>query len=150
MPILDLTPPNKKKVWLFLAGRGGRLPPSENEKAQFVLFSEKKKCGPRVWASGQGLQPGPPASPRPGPKASRPVPGLVQVQVLPTHGGRDSGRLGLSVRTWLAEAATAADLKGGSGGAGAPPAEAGRYTTLSSRVLIPEGSVSNLTVGQWL
>ena len=34
-------------------------------------------------------------------------------QVLPTPGGRDSGRLGSSVRTWLAEAATAADLKGG-------------------------------------
>ena len=32
-------------------------------------------------------------------------------QVLPTPGGRDSGRLGLSVRTWLAEAATAADLR---------------------------------------
>ena len=34
----------------------------------------------------------------------------------PTPGSRDSSRLGLSVRTWLAEAATAADLKGGSGG----------------------------------
>ena len=42
-------------------------------------------------------------------------------QVLPTSGGRDSGRLGLSARTWLAEAATAADLKGGSGGAKPPP-----------------------------
>ena len=39
-----------------------------------------------------------------------------------TPGGRDSGRLGLSVRTWLAEAATAADLKVGSGGA-KPPQE---------------------------
>ena len=43
-------------------------------------------------------------------------------QVLPTHGGRDSGRLGSGVRTCLAEAATAADLKGGSGGA-KPPEE---------------------------
>ena len=39
-------------------------------------------------------------------------------QVLPTPGGHDSGRLGLSVRTWLAKAATAADLKRGSGLAG--------------------------------
>ena len=43
-------------------------------------------------------------------------------QVLTTPGGRDSGRLGSSVRTCLAEAATAADLKGGSGGA-KPPQE---------------------------
>ena len=35
---------------------------------------------------------------------------------------KSSGRLGLSVRTWLAEAATAADLKGRSGGA-KPPQE---------------------------
>ena len=41
-------------------------------------------------------------------------------QVLPTPGGRDSGRLGSSVRTCLAEAATAADLKRGSGGAKRP------------------------------
>ena len=40
--------------------------------------------------------------------------------MLPTLGGRDSGRLGSSVRTWLAEAATAADLKGGSGRASPP------------------------------
>ena len=58
-----------------------------------------------------GLGKGLPASPWPGTS-----------QVLPTPGGRDSGRLGLSVRTWLAEAATAADLKGGSGGA-SPPQE---------------------------
>ena len=37
-------------------------------------------------------------------------------------GGCDSSRLGLGVRTWPAEAATAADLKGGSGGA-KPPQE---------------------------
>ena len=43
-------------------------------------------------------------------------------QVLPTPGGLDSSRLGLSVRTWLAEAATAADLKGGLGVA-KPPQE---------------------------
>ena len=49
-----------------------------------------------------------------------PFPGLVEVQVLSTPGGRDSGRLGLSVRTWLAEAATAADLKRWSGGAKSP------------------------------
>ena len=47
-------------------------------------------------------------------------PGTGQVQALHTHGGRDSGRLSLSVRTCLAEAATAADLKGGSGGAKPP------------------------------
>ena len=64
---------------------------------------------------------------------------------------------------WPLEAATAADLasevqsglrrlrqqptlRRGLGGV-APPAEAGRYTTLSSRVLILEGSVSHLTVG---
>ena len=41
-------------------------------------------------------------------------------QVLPIPGGRDSGRLGLSVRTWLAEAAIAAELKGGVWG-GDPP-----------------------------
>ena len=69
---------------------------------------------------GQGLQPGLPAGPRPDPKASRPVPGLIQVQVLPTPGGRDSGRLSLSVRTWLAEAAAAADSKGRSGGRSPP------------------------------
>ena len=63
---------------------------------------------------------------------------------------------------WPLEAATAADLaqevqsglrrlrqqptlRGGLGGR-SPPVEAGRNTTLSSRVLIPEGSVSNLTV----
>ena len=40
-------------------------------------------------------------------------------QVLPIHGGRDSGRLDFSVRTWPAEAATAADQTGGLGG-GAP------------------------------
>ena len=34
------------------------------------------------------------------------------IQVLPIHGGRDSGRLDFSVRTWPAEAATAADQKG--------------------------------------
>ena len=45
-----------------------------------------------------------------------------QVQALHTHGGRDSGRLSLSVRTRLAEAAAAADLKGGSGEA-SPPQE---------------------------
>ena len=55
-------------------------------------------------------------------RASRPVPGPGASQVLPTPGGCDSGRLGLSVRTWLAEAATAADLKGESGGA-KPPQE---------------------------
>ena len=42
-------------------------------------------------------------------------------QVVPAPGGRDSGRLGSSVRTWLAEAATAADLKGGLGAK--PPQE---------------------------
>ena len=37
-------------------------------------------------------------------------PGTGQVQALHIHGGRDSGRLSLSVRTWLAQAATAADF----------------------------------------
>ena len=40
-------------------------------------------------------------------------------QALPIHGGRDSGRLDFSVRTWPAEAATAADQTWGLGG-GAP------------------------------
>ena len=44
---------------------------------------------------------------------------------LPTPGGRDGGRLGLSVRTWFAEAATAADLTQAS-------EIAGRYITLGS------------------
>ena len=35
-------------------------------------------------------------------------------------GGCDSSRLGLSVPIWLAEAATAADFKGGSGGRSPP------------------------------
>ena len=43
-------------------------------------------------------------------------------QALPTPGGRDSSRLGLSVRTWFAEAATAADLNGGAGGPPKPRA----------------------------
>ena len=47
---------------------------------------------------------------------------------------------------WLAEAVTAADFKGGGLGGCSPPAPAGRNTTLSSRVLISEGSVSNLIV----
>ena len=76
----------------------------------FFVVREKK------YGLGQGL----PARPWPGPKASRPGPGPVKDQVLPTPGGRDSGRLGLSVRTWLAEAATAADFKGGSRGAKPP------------------------------
>ena len=83
MPILDLTPAEEKESSLLLLGGGVADTPPKI----------KKTHGPR-----QGL----PASPWPG--AS---------QVLPTLGGRDSGRLGLSVRTWLAEAATAADLKGG-------------------------------------
>ena len=49
---------------------------------------------------------------------ARAWPGISHI--LPTPGGRDSGRLGSSVRTWLAEAATAADLNGGSGGAKPP------------------------------
>ena len=40
---------------------------------------------------------------------TRPSPGLAPLKSFPS-GGRDGGRLGLSVRTWLAEAATAADL----------------------------------------
>ena len=63
----------------------------------------------RDWPGGPGPGRGLPASPWPGTS-----------QVLPTPGGRNSGRLGLSVRTWLAEAATAADLKGGSGGRSPP------------------------------
>ena len=51
--------------------------------------------------------------------ATSPWPGTSQV--FPTRGGRDSGRLGFSVRTWLVEAATAADLKGGSEGGRIPP-----------------------------
>ena len=50
-------------------------------------------------------------------------PGTSQVLPIMIPGGRDSGRLGLSVRTWLAEAATAANLKGGSGGGEDPPAK---------------------------
>ena len=75
---------------LLGAGVAHPLPKIKNV---FFIFVRKKSMG-------QGL----PASPWPGTS-----------QVLPTPGGRDSGRLGLSVRTWLAEAATAADLKGGSG-----------------------------------
>ena len=73
-----------------------------------MLFISWEKT--KVWAG-----PGPP-----GQSLASPWPGAPQV--LPTPGGRDSGRLGLSVRTWLAEAATAADLKGVSGGA-KPPQE---------------------------
>ena len=54
-------------------------------------------------------------------------PGTGQVQALPTHGGRDSGRLSSSVRTCLAEAATAADFKGGSGGAKPPPGKSWNF-----------------------
>ena len=43
-------------------------------------------------------------------RPSQPFPGLVPLKYF-TLGGRDSGRLGLSVRTWLAEAATAAELR---------------------------------------
>ena len=73
----------------------------------------KKKvwAGPGPPGQSLGWSQGLPASPWPG-----------QVQALHTHGGCDSGRLSLSVRTWLAEAATAADLKGASRGA-KPPQE---------------------------
>ena len=46
-----------------------------------------------------------------------------QVQALPIHGGRDSGRLTLSVPICPPQAATAADFKGGSGGAKPHPAK---------------------------
>ena len=66
------------------------------------LIRQKQKYGP----GRQGL-------------LASPWPGISQVPSTP--GGRDSGRLGLSLRTWLAEAAKAGDLKGGLGGE-APPA----------------------------
>ena len=54
-----------------------------------------------------------------------PWPGVLSSsQVPPTPGGRDSGRLGLSFPTWLVEAATAANMKGGLRGEGeAPPSK---------------------------
>ena len=55
--------------------------------------------------------------PSPGP-AQPPNPSLLSTGL----GGCDSSRLGLRVPIWPAEAATAADLKGGSGGA-EPPEE---------------------------
>ena len=77
-------------------------PPPKIKKARlFFYFVRKKKYGP-----GQGL----PASPWP-----------ATSQVHPTRGGRDSGRLGLSVRSLLAEAATTADLKGGASGGRSTP-----------------------------
>ena len=74
MPILDLSPSETKKPNFFLLGEGGRLPPSENIKSIFFFVDENKN---KEWAASLGLQPGPLASTRPGPKASWPVPGLV-------------------------------------------------------------------------
>ena len=93
---------------LGLAGDPGWRPwpepqaPGPAGKRLAFLFGGGQIQDRHFW---QGL----PASPWPGTS-----------QVLPTPGGRDSGRLGLSVRTWLAEAATAADFKGGLGGRSPP------------------------------
>ena len=79
-------------------------PPPPKKKRTHVSFHEGKQ---KVWAG-----------PRP--------PGQSLAWYLSSTlppGDRDSGRLGLSVRTWLAEAATAADLNGGSGGGGEAPEE---------------------------
>ena len=67
---------------------------------------------------------------------------MGQIQMEPGWAGMPDGpdgvyRMGPG---WLPTA------QGGVWGGITTPAEAGRNTTLSSRVLIPEGSVSNLTV----
>ena len=85
---------------------GVGYPPAQQEKAR--LFSAGRRVRSQIGISGQGI----PASPWPSIS-----------QVLSTHGGRDSGRLGLSVRTWLVEAATAANSKGGLGGGVKAPQE---------------------------
>ena len=91
--------PGYKKNGLLFWGERGRLPPRPARKNPiFFLFVGDQSL---AW--------------------------LVSSQVLPTPGGRYSGRLRLSVRTWLAEAATAADLKGEAGG-GAKPTQQKTYT----------------------
>ena len=98
----------EKSVFMFFGGGSTTLPA---KKARFCLLGIVRGQIPdgHFWRR-QGL-------------TVRPWPGSCQS--LPTLGGRDSVRPGLSVRTWLAESAKAADLKDGFGG----EAPQGRETT---------------------
>ena len=159
---LDSHPSRQKGITFYFFRQGGCYPPAAP--------ASRGASPPRHPESRGASPPGPPefwgaAPPRPLAILGTPPPDPRAIE-------RGHGR-GLTTKhmeaaavadpsngqspAWPLEAATAADLaqlrrlrqqptlRGGLGGC-SPPAEAGRNTTLSSRVLIPEGSVSNLTV----
>ncbi len=94
---------HKTKTVFFFGG--GRLPPSAQQEKAGLFYSAVVRF--KIGISGGASQVL---------SFFYPVPGLVPLKYFPP-GGHDSGRLGLSVRTWLAEAATAADSLGGGGDA---------------------------------